>query len=267
MPLDRALRITLNFHPDREAGGVDILQAMARDGVYRSQFETGTGNGGLTAHPVGARWVWEGELFGRAYDEAPAAERPKYGALNHRLRSLGGAPRFGSAHVRLREHMLDRATYCFPDSALSPTHFGTAQRFELLPLAHEHDAALAAEPDDRDHDPLDGYVEAQVHGRIVLADDVEALVMDPCYRDTVVEESAGALGVAVEWHEGRVLSLEELSRRVDYRGHEPVRVGRAIAEDGRIDARVIGDAVRRQEHEWQTLKQVWHLTAQYGQPR
>jgi len=37
-PLSRSSRITLNFYPDRVAGGVPTLEAMVRDGVYRSQF-------------------------------------------------------------------------------------------------------------------------------------------------------------------------------------------------------------------------------------
>jgi hypothetical protein len=61
-PIDPALRVTLNFHPDRRVGEVPILGAMARDGRYRSQFETRTSNGGLTAHPGGDRWSWEPHL-------------------------------------------------------------------------------------------------------------------------------------------------------------------------------------------------------------
>lgn len=56
-------------------------------GVYRSQFETGTSNGGLSAHPGGERWAWESRIFGWAYDEATPTLHPKYGALNHRFRS------------------------------------------------------------------------------------------------------------------------------------------------------------------------------------
>ncbi|HEY3016983.1 MAG TPA: DUF3626 domain-containing protein, partial [Nocardioides sp.] len=44
-------RVTLQFHPDWPAGGlVDdlVIESMARDGEYRSQFVTGTSNGGLT---------------------------------------------------------------------------------------------------------------------------------------------------------------------------------------------------------------------------
>src|ERR1019366_10084080 len=82
-PIDPILRVTLNFHPDRRVGEVPILEAMARDGLYRSQFETGTSNGGLTAHPGGDRWSWESGMFGTAYDDAPAEMRPRDGALNH----------------------------------------------------------------------------------------------------------------------------------------------------------------------------------------
>jgi uncharacterized protein DUF3626 len=41
--------ITVHFHPDRLVDGVPLLRHLADDGVYRSQFETSTSNGGLTA--------------------------------------------------------------------------------------------------------------------------------------------------------------------------------------------------------------------------
>jgi hypothetical protein len=47
-PVDPDLRITLNFHPDRD--DPPILAALAAGGRYRSQFATGTSNGGLSAH-------------------------------------------------------------------------------------------------------------------------------------------------------------------------------------------------------------------------
>jgi hypothetical protein len=36
-PIVPALRVTLNFHPDHRVGGVPILEAMARDGLYRQR--------------------------------------------------------------------------------------------------------------------------------------------------------------------------------------------------------------------------------------
>lgn len=265
-PLDRSLRITLNFHPDRWSGGEHILAALAR-GTYRSQFETGTSNGGLTAHPGGARWVWEQKLFGGVYDDAPAAHRPKYGALDHRRRPLGGAPRFGSAFLRLGEAVLDRATFCFPDSAWDPELVGTAQHFGLMPAVLAHERSVGEDPGSEGRDPLDGYVEAQVHGPVSLAQDVEALVLDPAYRGTEVERLAPLLGVPVEWHEGRVLTLDELERRPAYRGPEPLAVACVVARDGVLDAAVLGRAARTGDHDPQLLKYLWHHTAQWGSPR
>src|SRR3954470_13809272 len=133
-PIDPGLRVTLNFHPDRLSGGLPVLRALSRDGAYHSQFVTGTSNGGLTAHPGGDRWHWESRIFGGAYDDAPAPERPVYGALNFRRQVVGAAPRFGSSHFRLTAPTLARATFCYPDSAAEPTDFGVAAGTSLLAL-------------------------------------------------------------------------------------------------------------------------------------
>jgi hypothetical protein len=265
--LDRSLRVTLNFHPDRVHGDRSVLESLAAEGVYRSQFETGTSNGGLTAHPGGNRWRWEQRIFGHAYDDAPAAERPKYGALNHRRRSVGGSPRFGSAHLRLAEHVLDRTTFCFPDSVFEPVDLGTAQRFDLLRLADAFDARpLTDEIEATEGGVLDDYVEAHVHGPVVLAEDVEALVLDPSHAGTATEAQAARLGLPVEWHEGRVLHVAELQRHPLFRGQHVVGVGLRVAEDGRLDAAVVGRAAARRSEDPQDLKKVWHHVARFGHP-
>lgn len=266
-PVDRSLRVTHSFNPDRDHRGTPLLAALARDGVYRSQFETGTSNGGLTAHQGGDRWRWEQRLFGGVYDDAPASERPTYGALNHRRRSVGAAPRFGSAHLRLGEHVLDRTTFCFPDSVFEPEHVGTGARMGLIPLAD----AFAVVPRD-DHDEatdgglLDDYIEAHVHGVVDLRRDVEALVLDPCYRATEVERLAGGLGVPVEWHAGFRVGLEEIRRHPDFRGPRIVAVAQEVAVDGTLDPAVVGAAVRAGRHDPQDLKKVWHMLARFGAP-
>ncbi|WP_308416698.1 DUF3626 domain-containing protein [Streptomyces sp. AJS327] len=254
-PVDPSLRVTLNFHPDRLRQGRPILEALAEDGVYHSQFVTGTSNGGLTAHPGGDRWRWESRIFGGAYDEAPAHERPVYGALNFRRKPVGGAPRFGSAHFRLTAGTVPRTTFCYPDSVLEPRDFGTAARMGLVDLA-------LADRTDR----LDDYVEAQVHGTVRLDRDVEALVLDPCYRDTAVETAALRLGCPVEWHSGFRLGVEELRRHPDYRGPEYVDVGARMAVDGMLDPRVVGDAARAGQHPPPAVKRVWHCLARFGAP-
>jgi hypothetical protein len=58
-------------------------------------------------------------------------------------RRAGDSPRFGSAHLRLAAHTLPRATFCYPDSALEPRHFGVAPRLStLIALAQAAHAPL-----------------------------------------------------------------------------------------------------------------------------
>jgi len=257
--VEPSLRVTLNFHPDRLHRGVPILQALASAGAYRSQFETGTSNGGLTAHPGGDRWRWEQRIFGGAYDRAPADQRPKYGALNHRRRSVGGAPRFGSAHLRLAPHTLGRTTFCYPDSVFEPEHLGTAAALDLTRRADDDLATGVAEE-------LDSYVEAHVHGVVDLAQDVEALVLDPVFRGSQVERDADELPCAVEWHEGFEVDLDTVLRHPGYRGPEVVALAREVAVDGRLDPAVIGTAALSGRHDPQLLKKVWHHLARWGAP-
>ncbi len=121
-----------------------------------------------------------------------------------------------------------------------------------------------AEADDQD--ALDDYIEAQVHGPVLLGRDVEALVLDPCYRGTEVEDAARLLPCPVEWHAGFRLSVDHLRRHPDYRGQEHVDLGAEIAEDGHLDPRVIGEAARGGRYDPQALKKVWHCLARFGSP-
>ncbi|MFI8522877.1 DUF3626 domain-containing protein [Promicromonospora sukumoe] len=257
-------RVTINFHPDRLVadGSETLVERLAHDRVWRSQFETGTSNGGLTAHRGGDRWVWEQRMFDGRYDDAAPHLRPRYGALNHRGRAAGGAVRFGSAHLRLRPHVLERTTFCYPDSFLEPEHFAAVDPTPLVTMADADTAAGV-------HDLLDDYVEAQVHGVVALPDDVEALVLDPSYRGTAVADAAARLGVTVEWHHGLRLHVDEVAARPEFRGPEIVEVARAVAvgrtTGGWLDARVIGEAVRAGEHHPQDLKKVWHHVARWGE--
>jgi hypothetical protein len=243
-------RVTLQFHPDWPFGDGLVVESMARDGVYRSQFETGTSNGGLTAHPGGDRWRWESRLFEGRYDEGAAADRPVYGALNHRDRTHGGSVRFGSAYLRLRPEVTARTTFCFPDSVFEPEAVGGPERVaELVALA---DAA--------DHDVLDDYVEAHVHGGVRFDRDVEAVVLDPCFRGTPVEDAAARTGCPVEWHPGFEVGTAGLDP--SYRGPEPVALARSLGSV--LTPAVVGDAARSRQHDPQTVKRVWHLLARFG---
>lgn len=103
--------VTINFHPDRYTlNKKPLLLSIAEDGCLKSQFETGTSNGGLTGYHGGERWAWEQRVFDGAYDNAPDSLRPKYGALNYRDYEMGASPRFGSSYFQLKPHILERKT-------------------------------------------------------------------------------------------------------------------------------------------------------------
>ncbi len=224
---------------------------MARDGVYRSQFETGTSNGGLTAHEGGDRWRWESRLFEGRYDGGLASERPVYGALNYRQSRYGGSVRFGSAYFRLRPGVSARCTFCFPDSVYEPDVLSDLNAVgELIEKAEASD-----------NDPLDHYVEAHIHGRVLLGRDVEALVLDPCFRGSAVERHAKSLPCQLDWHSGFRVATATLDP--EYRGHEFVALARSLGDVLTPD--VIGDAARSGQHDLQALKRVWHYLARFGQ--
>ncbi|XZE51499.1 DUF3626 domain-containing protein [Planctomycetaceae bacterium SH139] len=251
--IDLTSRVTVNFHPDRKAGDLSLLQVLAEDGVLRSQFETRTSNGGLTAFEGGARWRWESRIFSGVYDIELPSRRPKYGALNHRRRSVGGSPRFGSSHFRLSPHVLDRTTFCYPDSFFEPTNFGNASNMGLID---------ACESDDCDE--LDRYIEAHVHGPVSLLQDVEALVLDECYRGTQVSVDAMKLPVRVEWHCGFRVSIGTIRQFPDYRGETIVKLAETLAVDGWITPAIIGMAVASEDYSYDDLKKVWHYVARFA---
>jgi Protein of unknown function (DUF3626) len=278
-------RLTLNFHPDRLLrDGRTVAEALDQEDVYRSQFETGISNGGLTAFPGGDRDRWEDKMFGGAYQRPGVlpAERPKYGGLNLLDHPDGACPRFGSCHLRLRPEVLDRATFSFGDSYLEPTEVGTAQVFEpvlaaLLTATADTGVSLGLAGLDtgallgtllrrRERASraagraLDDYIEAQVHGEVSLSRDVETIVADPSFRGTEVGALLGRVadrhGVPLAWHAGFELPVDGIDP--DFRGPAiPPLAARVHAEFARpgepVHAALIGRAaasVVREPERW-----------------
>ena len=243
-------RITLQFHPNWPHKGRWVIDSMAADGAYRSQFETGVSNGGLTAFVGGERWRWESRLFEGRYDDAPVSARPIYGTWNRRFDPYGGAIRFGSSYLRLRPETTGRSTFCFPDSALEPADVGGP---DLLP----HLSRMA---DNSGLDHLNEYVEAHVHGGVRFDTDVESVVLDPCFAGTDVEDAALRLGCQVEFHPGFRASPDDFDP--EFRGPHIVELARLLGNE--LTPCVVGEAARAGEHPPQHIKQVWHCLARFG---
>jgi len=292
-------RITLNFHPDRVTRpGSTVAAGLLADGRYRSQWVTGISNGSRSALAGGDRHRFERDLFDGAYDGAdPAAvELPVYGALDLLDCPFGGSPRFGSSFVVLRPHMLARTTLCVGDSYVGPPEVGTvAAPWCLLAGLAEQAAAgrlldrplgvadlLAVLDGDRSASSeartLDGYVEAQVHGGVDLATDVEAIVVDPSFAGSDVERdlsaAAARYGFAYRWHPGSELAAGAVPP--GFRGPTVVEWARRVARpDGVVDAQAIGAAAPRAvpdlrpggdepDSVLQQLKYLWHAVFALG---
>lgn len=320
--------VTMNFHPDRLlADGRTVAEALLQEGVYRSQFDSGISNGGLTAFPGGDRDRREQALFGGAYQVpgVQASERPKYGGLNLMNFGNGACPRFGSCHLRLRKDALDRSTFFFGDSAFEPKEGGVIDAFEPVLAAllesvartgaalgrpgvtvSELAARLQAVDDSGEglferspSHALDDYIETQTHGPVSLQRDVEALVIDPSFRDTPTERAllatAERYGLSVEWHAALALAVAEVpidepdaaepSRwRAFCAGGRAARLAARVVEgydaDARhLDAAAIGQAaasVVLHPDRWQEwgsaaealtcLKDLWLILVVYGTP-
>jgi hypothetical protein len=247
--------ITLNFHPDLFVEGQSVIDLIAAQGSYRSQYETSTSSGGLTAHRGGDRWNWESRIFGTAYDEEEAFLRPKYGALNDRNDPLGGSCRFGSCHLRVAPHVRARTSFCYPDSHLEPEDFAVSDVGQLIALATQNERGL---------DPwLDNYIEAHIHGRLAVPQDCDAIVLDPSYQNTTIELAARSFGCRVEWHNGFRLHVDRQDDCEAFRGKVAADAIEKIAEDLVVTPAILGRA-RGSLLDYQTAKWVWHCVARFG---
>lgn len=252
-PARRMHAITMHFHPDWPSRRGTVVDSMVADDRYLSQFVTGTSNGGLTAVQGGDRWLWESRLFEGRYDDGPARARPTYGAWNRHESPYGASPRFGSSYVRLRPELIGRSTFCYPDSAHSPTRVVDSGR--LAELMREADEAA-----ERGIDELDDYVEAHVHGPVMFTVDIAAVVLDPCFAGTVTETAARRLGCPIEFHPGYRVATDALDE--DYRGPESVAAARAIGDE--LTPAVLGEVARSTDLAPRTLKHLWHHLAHSG---
>ena len=254
--------------------------------------------------------------------DSSIVDRPKYGALELIRFPDGPWPRFGSCYLVLREEVAWRTSLTFsgseqPDAA---ERLGTIDMVEcvLAPLLEEVASGagtrvpwppfvaptlgvenltvpgllervsreLPLPRSDPSRGPagrvLDTGIEAQVHGPIDMARDVERLVADPAFGGTptgdCLEQLCRKHSIRLEWHGGFRLAARDVPD--EFRGPAVARLARRIGGDGMVDAAAIGAAHRSLRldpqawREWgpdedllQHLKQLWHVLVHYGEPR
>lgn len=272
--LKKYARVALHFHPDRPGPTMEsVAEALLEQGIYKSQFETLLSNGSVSAYPGGERDVWEGKLFGGAYQISGStnSQRPKYGALDVMLHPDGPAPRFGSCYFLLSSEVSQRCTYTYLDSHQNPNEKGTYEEFDLILAALFKDAFFSnfaigeknltvrkltnhmlLDLEKPFEDPskkqpnrnLNHYIEAQVHGDISLEEDVEILVADPSFKDThtghTLEQICLKYSIELYWHVGFALLVDEVP--MDFRGPSMPSLAKRIARNGVVDTNIIGSA-------------------------
>jgi hypothetical protein len=236
------------------------------------------------------------------------AGRPKYGSLGVLRHADGPSPRFGSCYIVLAATVSQRCTFTYLDSHNDPIERGTHEEFDdvfgaLLRGVFYHEMGLgesglnvpslvrrlrndlpfplsevALFPVARN---LNHYIEAQVHGDVLLNQDVDAVVADPSFQGTDTGRVLRALcqryELALHWHPGSQLSCDEVPR--DFRGPTMPSLAEQVARSGWIDASAIGAAVRdlhANPDAWrdrgsyddvlEELKLLWHVLVKHGSP-
>jgi hypothetical protein len=271
-------RVALHFHPDRPDKSLQtVAEALLEQGLYRSQFETSLSSGGLTAYPGGDRDLWEKTSFGGAYhlDDVTDSQRPKYGALNLMLHPDGPSPRFGSCYLLLSPAISSRCTFSYMDSSVEPKQRGTYEEFDdiMAPLLQEsfsRESALGeteltpqklighllanlekpiTDPSDKGAiRNLNHYIEAQVHGDVVLQRDADVLVADPSFNGTPVgytlEKICARYAIDLYWHMGFALAASEVAG--DFRGPTMPSFAARIAKNSLIKVHVAHSGALRQ---------------------
>ncbi|MFF0267996.1 DUF3626 domain-containing protein [Kribbella sp. NPDC004536] len=178
--------------------------------------------------------------------DQPATARPVYGVWNRNADVYGGAIRFGSSYLRLKPEGIERTTFCFPDSAREPAHFG-----DQTSLPYLCELADATESDD-----LDDYIEAHLHGPVRFGTDVDAVVLDPSFAGTPIETAARQLGCTVEYHPG--FRAKPAAFDPAYRGADTVTLAHQLGDE--LTPYLLGGATCPP----QAIKYVWHCLARYG---
>ncbi len=306
MNVDRSYSISILTGLLRRA--TTVAAALLEEGCYQSQFVTRISNGSRSAYAGGSRDRWEARLFGGAYQlpGVSAAQRPNMArwtcCATRTARRRALAPVIFVLHAAVSR----RCTFTYGDSHLDPEHAGTIDRLDavmaalllavetegevlgaqdltvsgfLARIAHTLAGARADPSTGQLGRSLDDYIEAQVHGPIDLKTDVELLVADPAFRDTLIGEYLAAIcsvyPIRLKWHPGFILAAAAVP--ADFRGPAMPLLAQRIADRGMLDAAVIGRAAaslhRQPElwHDWasydetlQHLKQLWHVLVYCG---
>ena len=307
-------RIALHFHPDRLwQEDRNVIAGLLQDGIFKNQYETGISSGSPTAYPGGARDVWEQKFFGGNYHkpEINPADRPKYGALIMMGHADGPAPRFGSCYFILKPEVSKRSTFTYGGNQddLQVLKTGSLDTFEviiaalfkrisdgenvlgwdnltLIDLITRLESLFSQSNAGPPQIPmlgraLDSFVEAQVHGDVSLYANVEALVVDPSYKESKIEDLCHSLcskfHIQMLWHPGFQLHVKEVP--TTFRDYPVKLLAHRIGREGIVNAFALGigaNLMQANPEDWKEFgsyrdgltcfRRLWHVLVKKGEP-
>lgn len=152
-----------------------VFEFLLNDGVYKNLFEIGRGND--------VRADWEKMLFGGIYNDSRPEEKVKYGSLNITNNKEGStAGRYGSSYMVIRKGMKKNISFIQGDSSAKELLLAT---FEypvcLLNVVNDilftHIIDISSGKKESALNNYGPYVEAQIHGPVRMAEDIERIVI------------------------------------------------------------------------------------------
>lgn len=196
----------LVIHVDLPRIGRSLLQ----DGLYKNIFEV-TGEGAKAGYSLSYRSQVESKLFGKAYDDGPAVEKVKYGAININNNSSGitaahgyGGDAFVLQHLRLRTTITRGDSFQHNNLGTLDMAAHILKDFTDEELKH---AIQRQESKPTDHDVQDHstYKEVQLHGAVDLRLNVAMILVNPSRRSQgrdfqkTLDELKSLCGCPVYW--------------------------------------------------------------------
>jgi Protein of unknown function (DUF3626) len=127
-------------------------------------------------------------LFNRIYGLVPAEHKVKYGCLNLYLAKHGvtSASGYGDAYMIVKNDVKDRVSFVVGDSFQKPQHIATFKYFDHILLSlHESTVnnMVKVISNQTFIDDTYPYVEAQIHGNVIFARDIECLMLPIRYKN------------------------------------------------------------------------------------
>jgi hypothetical protein len=214
-------QVTVNFTPDKQtADGKPLIDAFLAEASYKNQFESKITSGSFGPTEGSMRDGWEKTIFKGDYNKHSLipAERPKYGSLNAEENAAGGAQYYGNSFLVLKNGVKNRLTMTpYDSSSMQANQVGTSQHIEnVLADASVPDGKLTAMLDIALGRPRpagdwsSNYIEAQLHGPLDFATDVDRVVVNSRYKGNAsyepkLRDFAKKLGVELDWTDGSTI--------------------------------------------------------------